>query len=99
MALAELSRRRFRGFIGRSPHFEAPTITAGVDLPACPDSEGDILTGADVPSVQALPEPLTVRIVGSRNPLTGEIASYHQEVHGQTYTVMPLTQNQEAIIQ
>lgn len=37
---------------------------------------------------------IKVRIIGQRNPITGDIADYHREVHGTTYLV-PLTRNQE----
>lgn len=98
MALAELSRGGIGRFFRKAPETPANNMV-GVDFPACPDSEGDVLTGEDYSTLPAANEPLMVRIVGSRNPFTGEIASYHEEVHGQTYTLMPLNPNQEAIIQ
>lgn len=54
-----------------------------------PASEGDSLTGMmDAASERA---PLTVRIIGDRDPATGTIRSYHEDVHG-TVRVLPVNQ-------
>lgn len=100
MALAEQSRGGIGRFFRRpSPQFETPaTNIVGADFPACPDSEGDVLTGADASTEPFLSEPLMVRIIGSRNPFTGEIAEYDKEAHGRTYPVQPLAINQEFVI-
>lgn len=92
MAIAELTPRGLGRFFGRAPQPEAPTFVAGAELPVCPVSEGDDQTGGSDLSLSTEPQHLMVRIVGSRNPYTGEIASYHQDVHG-TYKQYPLTEN------
>ncbi len=91
MAIAELTPRGLGRFFGRASQIEAPTFVAGAELPVCPVSEGDDQTGGSDLSQSAEPQHLRVRIVGSRDPLTGEIASYHQEVHG-TFMLYPLTE-------
>lgn len=92
MALVELSQRGIGKFFRRTPHSEIPlNNTVGADLPVCPVSEGDDLTDGSDLVIPQEPQHLMVKIVGSRNPFTGEIASYHQEDHG-TYKQYPLTE-------
>ncbi len=92
MALAELSQRGIGRFFRRALPNETPlNNTVGADLPVCPVSEGDDQTGGSDLALPTEPQHLMVKIVGSRNPFTGEIASYHQEDHG-TYKRYSLTE-------
>ena len=92
MALAELSQRGIGKFFRRTPQSETPlNNTVGADLPVCPVSEGDDLTGGSDLVIPTEPQHLVVKIVGSRDPFTGEIASYHKDVHG-TYKQYPLSE-------
>lgn len=92
MALAELSQMGIGKFFRRTPQSETPlNNTIGADLPVCPVSEGDDLTGGIDLSLPVEPQHIRVRVVGSKDPLTGEIVSYHKEVHGK-FILYPLSE-------
>jgi hypothetical protein len=100
MAIAESLQRRLGMLLRRAPQTESATVgIVAENLPVCPISEGDDQTGGIDLAISQELHPIVVRIVGSRDPLTGKIVSYHQEVHGQTYKVMPLAPKQEEFIQ
>ena len=88
MALAERHQSLISKILpwkGRSP--VEPTIVTEVDLPTCQVSEGDNLAGGIDTEGPSQPQPLEVKIIGSHNPFTGEIASYHKDIHGTSYLI------------
>lgn len=77
---------------------EAGILGPTTMIPARPDSEGEIRTGGmDISSTES-ERVIPIKILGDRNPRTGEIYEYHKGVHN-TMRFVTLANNQEVVIQ
>ena len=88
----------FRRLIGRR-HTSRVVTNDNITDPAGPDAEGVIRTGGVDSSLLSEPQELRIRIIGSRDPRTGEILPCHQKIHDTYREVKPLEGGQEVTIE